>query len=154
MVLLEVFTVVLFACAVAAEYVGTIFERLNAHSILARTEAERGQELWASLIERLPMPALMIDPDSHADRRGSEFAVDLFGAGSMPLEGRKLFEAVQFSYPDIVQELIAGPSGGAPMTVLRVADQLRLTQVRVLHVAHKGRRLALLTIEDATETFA
>jgi PAS domain-containing protein len=30
---------------------------------------------------------------------------------------------------------------------------LRVTQVRVLHVAHKGRRLALLTIEDSTEAF-
>ena len=34
-----------------------------------------------------------------------------------------------------------------------MADQLRLAQVRALHVAHKGRRLALLTIEDKTETF-
>src|SRR3984893_14895005 len=37
-VLLEVFTIVLFACAVAAEYVGIIFERLNAQSIMARTD--------------------------------------------------------------------------------------------------------------------
>src|SRR6266478_3278946 len=50
-VLLEVFSVGLFACAVAAEYVGILFERLNAHTARARTEAERGQELWASLIE-------------------------------------------------------------------------------------------------------
>jgi hypothetical protein len=52
-----------------------------------------------------------------------------------------------------VQELITGPDGGAPVTIIRVAEQLRLTQVRVLHLAHKGRRLALLTIEDATEVF-
>ena len=48
MVLLEVFTIALFACAVAAEYLGTIFERLHAHSVMARTEAERGQELWVT----------------------------------------------------------------------------------------------------------
>ncbi|KAJ8137274.1 hypothetical protein OY671_009513, partial [Metschnikowia pulcherrima] len=40
---LEVFTISLFACAVAAEYVGTIFERSNAHIVMARNEAERGQ---------------------------------------------------------------------------------------------------------------
>ncbi len=28
-----------------------------------------------------------------------------------------------------------------------------MTQVRVLHVVHKGQRLALLTIEDGTEVF-
>jgi hypothetical protein len=152
-VLLEVFAIVLFACAVAAEYVGTIFERLNAHIVLARTEAERGQELWASLIERLPLPALLVDPDSQRIVASSDFAVTYLGAGEMPLEGRDLFEALQFSYPDIVHELIAGSDGGAPLTVIRLQEQLRVTQVRVLHVAHKGRRLALLTIEDATEVF-
>jgi PAS domain-containing protein len=152
-VLLEVFTIVLLACAVAAEYVGTIFERLNAHIVLARTEAERGQELWASLIERLPIPALLVDPDTRRIVASSEFAIAYLRAGETPLEGRDLFEAMQFSYPDVVLELIAGSDGGAPLTVIRVEDQLRVTQVRVLHVAHKGRRLALLTIEDATEEF-
>ena len=152
-VLLEVFTVALFACAAAAEYIGTIFERLHAHSVMARAEAERGQELWVSLIERLPLSALLVDPDSMRVVAASEFAVTYLQGGELPLEGRKLFEALKFSYPDIIQELIAGSGGGSPMTALRVADQLRLTQVRVLHVAHKGRRLALLTIDDATEIF-
>ena len=152
-VLLEVFTIVLFACAVAAEYVGIIFERLNAQSVMARTEAERGQELWASLIERLPLPALLIDPATLRIVASSEFAVTYLGGGEMPLEGRNLFEALRFSYPDTVHELIVGSDGAAPWTVIRVADQLRVTQARVLHVMHKGRRLALLTIEDATEVF-
>ena len=152
-VLLEVFAILLFACAVAAEYVGTIFERLNAHIIMARTEAERGQEMWAGLIERLPLPALLIDPDTLRVVASSEYAGIYLRAGELPIEGRPLFEALKFSYPDIVQELIVGSDGGAPATVIRIADQLRVTQIRVLHVAHKGRRLALLTIEDATEVF-
>ena len=152
-VLFEVFTILLFGCAVAAEYVGTIFERLNAHIVMARTEAERGQEMWAGLIERLPMPALLIDPDTLRVVASSEHAGIYLRAGELPLEGRPLFEALKFSYPDIVQELIVGSDGGAPATVIRVGEQLRVTHIRVLHVAHKGRRLALLTIEDATEVF-
>jgi PAS domain-containing protein len=152
-VLLEVFAVLLCGCAVAAEYIGTIFERLNAHIVLARTEAERGQDLWANLIERLPIAALLVDPDTLRVVACSEFAIAYLGAGEMPLEGRSLFETLRFSYPDVVQELIVGSDGGAPSAVMRVAGQLRVTQVRVLHVAHKARRLALLTIEDATEVF-
>jgi hypothetical protein len=153
-VLLEVFAVGLFACAVAAEYIGGVFERLSAHTVLARTEAERGQELWASLIERLPVPALLIDPASTRIAASSDTAITYLQCGETPLEGRYLFEAVRFSFPDVVQELIAGPDGGQePSTVIHVADQLRVTQLRVLHVAHRGQRLALLTIEDATEVF-
>jgi PAS domain-containing protein len=151
-VLLEVFAVGLFACAVAAEYVGIIFERLSAHTALARIEAERAQELWAELIEHLPVPALLIDPVSLRVVACSDFASTYLG-GEMPLEGRNLFKALCFSYPDTVHELIVGSDGAAPLTVIRVADQLRVTQVRVLHVEHRGRRLALLTIEDGTEVF-
>ncbi|MDP9007335.1 MAG: hypothetical protein M3N91_01280 [Pseudomonadota bacterium] len=150
-VLLEVFTTAMFACAVAAEYVGTIFERLTAQSILARSEAERGQELWASLIERLPLPALLIETDTLQVVAASEFAINYLRCEGVPLEGSSLFESVKFSYPDIVNELIVGSGSAAPLTGIRIADQLRLTQLRVLHLAHKGRRFALLTIEDATE---
>jgi len=152
-VLLEVFSVGLFACAVAAEYVGILFERLNAHTARARTEAERGQELWASLIERLPLPALLIDPASLRVVASSDVASAYLRAEETPLEGCNLFEALRFSYPDIVHELIVGSDGGAPLTVIRVANELRVTQVRVLHIVHKGHRLALLTIEDGTEVF-
>ena len=62
-VLLEVFTVALFACAVAAEYIGTIFARLYAHSIVARTAAERGHALWISLTERLHLTAFLVGPE-------------------------------------------------------------------------------------------
>jgi PAS domain-containing protein len=152
-VLLEVFSIALFACAVAAEYVGIVFERLSAHTALARTEAERAHELWSDLIERLPLPALLIDPASLRIVACSDFASTYLGSGEMPLEGRNLFKALCFSYPDIVHELIVGSDGAAPLTVIRVADQLRVTQVRVLHVVHREHRLALLTIEDGTDVF-
>ena len=152
-VLLEVFSVMLFACAVAAEYVGTIFERLNAHILLARSEAERGQALWADLIDRLPMPALLVDPDTLQIVATSESAVAYLDAHDTALAGQGLFEVLHFSYPEIIQELVIGSDGDADAAVLRIGDSLRVTHTRVLHVAHKGRRLALLTIEDATETF-
>jgi hypothetical protein len=152
-VLLEVFSVGIFACAAAAEYLGAALERLSTYTALARAEAERGQEVWASLIERLPLPALLIDPANLRIAASSEAAITYLQSGEMPLEGRNLFEAVRFSYPDIVQELIAGPDGDEPLTIIRVADQPRVTHLRVLHVAHRGHRLALLIIVDATEVF-
>ena len=63
-VLLEVYTVVLLACALAAKYIGTIFERLITGSLLAHSESEQAQELWSTLIERLPLPALLVEPHS------------------------------------------------------------------------------------------
>ncbi len=152
-VLLEVFTVLLFACAFAAEYLGSLFDRLNAYSVLAQAEADRAQALWTALIESLPVAALLIDPDSQRIVAASERADAYLRSAPVPLEGRKLFDAVRFSFPDVVQELITGSDGAVPRTPVRVAEQIRMTEVRVVHVAHKGQRLALLTLEDITEFF-
>jgi PAS domain-containing protein len=151
--LLEVFTVVLVACAVAAEYLGTIFERVLASSALARAESEQAQKLWTTLIERLPIPALLIDPNSLRIVGCSDVALAYLKGAEGPFEGRNLFDVARFSFADLIQEIIAGASGGASLTAIHIGDEVRLTQVRVLQVAHKKRRLALLTLEDATEAF-
>jgi PAS domain-containing protein len=153
LVVLEVFAIVLLACAVAAEHAGIIFERLNADSAMARAEAQRGQELWSTLLEQLPPPTLLIDPLTLRVVAASQSAKTYLQYADRPLEGRTVSEALPLSYPDIVQGLVAGAGGEAPGTVIRVADQLRMKRVRVLHVAHRKRRLALLTIDDVTENF-
>jgi hypothetical protein len=150
---LEVFSVVLFACAVAAEYVGTIFERLLASSNLARSDSEKAQELWATLIERLPIPGLLVDPTSLRLVACSDSARTFLHLGEASPEGLNLFEVARFSFVDLVQEMISGAGGAATLTALHVADEVRLAQVRVLQVVHKKRRLTLLTLEDVTETF-
>ena len=151
--LLEIFTVVMLACAVAAEYLGTIFERMMASGALARADSEQAQKLWVTLIERLPIPALLIDPNSLRIVGNSDAALAYLHGADGPFEGRNLFDVVRFSFADLIQEVIAGASGGASLTTIHIADEVRLTQVRVLQVVHKKRRLALLTLEDATEAF-
>ena len=153
-VLLEVFAVLLLACAVAAEYLGTIFERLYLHVRVAREEAAAGQELWAMLIEQLPLPALLVDADTLQVVCASELATQRFCSADAPLAGRSLFAAIRLSYPETVQELILGEDGMVPQVVVRVGEEFRVTQMRVHHLSQKGRRFALLLIEDATEAFA
>jgi hypothetical protein len=145
-VLLEVFAILVFACAVAAEYLGTIFERLHVHVDVARAEAERGQEFWTTLIEQIPVPALLVDADTlHvvcASDRTSELCDDA------SIAGRPLADVLRFSYPEMVQELITGMGGVAPTVMIKVGDRLVATEVRVQHTAQKGRRFALVVIQD------
>jgi hypothetical protein len=152
-VFLEVFGVLLFACAFAAEYVGSLFERLNARAALAQVETERAQALWAGLIERLPVPALLVDPETLRIVAASALAQTSWVADDTPLEERTLFEALHFLYPELVQEVVAGNDGSVPRTMLHVGKQVRMCEVRVIHIAHKGRRLALTTLQDVTELF-
>lgn len=150
-VLLQVFSILVLACAVAAEYLSTIFERLHSHVDMARAEAERGQEFWTTLIEAMPFPALLIDADTLqvvcASARAGRFHDGESGTG------RTLFEVVRFSYPEMVQEAIAGAGGVVPLSMIKVADRLRATEVQVKHLTQTGRRFALVVIHDKTEEF-
>jgi hypothetical protein len=153
LVLLEVFAILIVAAAVAAEHLGTVFERIHAQLANARIEAQRGQELWTTLIEHLPAPALLVDVDSSQVICASEQVAAGFCALDTEVAGSNLFEVIRFSYPEAVQELIAGFGGVAPLTMIRVGAELRVTDVRVRHVARRGRRFALVLITDTTDEF-
>jgi hypothetical protein len=152
-VMLEVFAIVLLGCAVAAEYLGTILERLYTLVGLARAEAEGGQDLWTGLIEQLPVPAFLVDVDTQQVICVSQLATRSLSKDGDPISGRNLFEAVRFSYPEVVQELIRGADGVTQNVVIRVGDEFVVAEVLVRHVAQLGHRLALVLVEDTTEAF-
>jgi PAS domain-containing protein len=154
LVLLEVFAILVVACAFAAEYLGTVFDRLQMHVSVARGDAERAQELWASLIEELPLPAVLVDASSLEVIAESAALATVACTEGAPATGRKLGETIRFSYPDIVEELVRGAGGAAQHIVLRFAGELRVAGVRVQHLAYRGRRLALILIEETTQSFA
>ena len=153
LVLLEGFAILMLACAFAAEYLGAIFDRLHAHVAAARIEAEHGRELWSSLIEELPRPTVLVDASSMQIVAESALLAEC-GWTRAPAMGRRLSEIFQFSYPEIVEELIAGAGGVAPEVTLRVGGDLRMAHIHVQHVAHRGKRFALVVMEDETEAFA
>ena len=150
-VLLQVFAVLLFGCAVAADYVGAVLERLRTQAAAARADAERGQELWATLTEHLPVPAFLVDADTLRVICASEPAVSgMLPTGESPV-GRAFFETVRFSYPDVVQNLIEGTGGVAPDVMIHVAGELRATEVSVRHIPYTDRRFALVAVRDVTD---
>src|SRR6266404_2686291 len=148
----EAFVIMLFARAVAAEYRGTIFERLHGQVSAARAEAVRRHALWSALLEQLPRPAVLLDADTHEVICASAPAVAKFFGGEESVVGRDFFQAIHFSYPEAVQQLIDGAGGVERQSMVRLGDRLLATEVRVEHVAQNGRRFALVMVEDTTET--
>ncbi|HEX4267729.1 MAG TPA: hypothetical protein VHY36_07575, partial [Steroidobacteraceae bacterium] len=153
LVMLEVFAVLMVACAFAAEYLGTVFDRLHTDLAAARAEVGRGQELWTSLIQELPLPAVLVDTRTLQVVSESGELATLCVDGA-PAVGRKLGEAIRFSYPEIVEDLVNGTGGRAEKVVLRRGSEILLAGIRVQHVPYKGRRLALVLIEEMTVAFA
>ena len=154
--LLQSFVVVTLVTAAAADYLGTLFERQRTHTELAFERAQSGRELWTSLVEHLPVPALLVEVDTLRVLRVSESAAPILSSpeGSSKWIGRNVLEAIRFSYPAAVRSLIRGDAGPARPCTLRVGDDLHLAKVSVRHLGYEGRAVALLTIEDMTDAFS
>jgi PAS domain-containing protein len=150
-VLLEAFVIMLFGCAVAAEYLASIFERLRGQVAAARAETVRSHALWSALLEQLPLPAVLLDADTHEVICASAPAMAKFFGGNEAVVGRDFFQAIHFSYPEAVQQLIDGAGGVEAQSMVRLGEQLLATEVRVQHLAQNGRRLALVMVSDTTE---
>jgi hypothetical protein len=153
LVTLQVFAVFVIACAVAAEHLGAVFERMYANLINARAEAQRGQDMWTSLIEQLPVPALLVDADTSKVICASAQLAPSFCELDARVEGNDLYDVIRFSYPEVMQQLVGGFGGTAPLTMIHVGNDVRVTDVRVQHVSQRGRRFALLLITDSTDAF-
>ena len=152
-VLLQVFAILMAACAFAAEYLGSVFDRLHADHVAARAEAERAQQLWANLIEELPLPAALVDTRTlQVVSQSGE--LDRLTTEAAPAIGRKLTEVIQFTYPEIIEELASGIGGTAQHVALHRGGELCLARVRSQPIPYKGRRLALILIEETLEAFA
>ena len=153
LVTLQVFGILVIACAVAAEHLGSVFERMYANLLNARAEAQRGQDMWTALIEQLPVPALLVDADTSQVICASAQLAPSFCDLDVSAEGNDLYKVIRFSYPEVIQQLVGGFGGTAPLTMIHVADEVRVTEVRVQHVSQRGRRFALLLIADSTDAF-
>jgi hypothetical protein len=150
-VLLQVFAVLMLAAAVASEYLGTIFERLRTNLDVVRGEVESSEAFWSTLIEDLPVPAFLIEPETLHVLGSSASAYELCNAP--PAQNRSIFDTVRFTFPDMIQQLIAADGGVAPLSMIHVRDQLVATEVRIKHTLQQGRRLTLVTILDRTQDF-
>ena len=152
-VMLEVFAIMVFACAVAAEYLATVFDRLAAQMWTARAEAARSAELWSTLVEQLPAPAVLLDATTREIVGASGAALKQFLTGPEPAIGRDFFEAFQFSYPEPIERLIDGADGVEPLSMVRLGGRLVSTEIRVQHLAQHGRRFALVVVNDTMADF-
>lgn len=151
--LLLAFAVAQLGCAVAVEYLRTVFDRLQTQVAMARGETLRSQNLWSTLVEELPLPALLIDAETREIIGASALAQSRWRAREQALIGRELFDAVHFSYPEAIEALIVGRGGVEPLSIVRADGRLLATEVHVRHFAESGRRLALVTVSDITEAF-
>jgi PAS domain-containing protein len=152
-VVLELFAVFLFAVALMTESLNTLLRRLYGrlgYSMNALNEAEsRSQEV----LRASPFPAALIYADTFKVEQASQSFMHHLMLRRDSLLTKNLFDLINFSYPEVVQELIEGTGGELPFAVYRVATETRMARIRVYPIHHSGVRYAYVSVEDMSDLY-
>ena len=154
--LFAMFSLLLLACALAAEGVATLCGRLEVAASAAQGVAARAEARWTELIRGLPAAAALIEVDTLrivVDNERFVALLETATAGVGALVGKPLLERLCLSYPEVVEALIAGEGTVASPCPYRVADQQRIAEIRVQRLMLEGRRHAIVVVEDITQSF-
>jgi hypothetical protein len=150
-VLLEVFSILIFSVAVAAESIGNSIERLLSRLRTAESAATQAQKMWSTLVQEMPLPTLLVDTDTMQIILCSKH---LLPFSYEPLTGRALFEAIHFSYPERLQDALRHEGGVVESVAILGTERALIANVRMRSIHFEGRRLAIILLEESSIAFS
>ena len=115
-----------------------------------RADRRRAEDLFRAVLRASPMPAIVVDRATSYVIDGSDTFRRTFLDGSSS-GGRGLFDLIEFTHPERIEQLLARGSGTAWYAVYQLAGVARMANVRCYSVEHEGASYAYLVLEDVTE---
>lgn len=115
-----------------------------------RRAKNRAEDLFQAVLRASPFAGIVIDRATATVVDGSDTFRKQFLEGRSYLE-RQLFDVVQFSQPERIEQLISRGAGTAWYTVYYANGVARMANVRCNVVEHAGVSYAYLILEDVTE---
>jgi diguanylate cyclase (GGDEF)-like protein len=116
----------------------------------SRRAKRRAESLFHSVLRASPMPSALVDATSRRVVDGSDSFRKQFLDGNAHTTD-DLFELIDFSHPERVDQLIARGSGTAWYSVYYSLGEARMANVRCYSVEHEGASYVYLILEDVTE---
>ena len=150
-VLLVFFTVLLFTVALMTESVTSFLLRLSGRLEAATRALGLAEDLSLDVLRASPSPAALVHSDTFKIAQASQSFMHHLFLTSESLLNKDLFGLIEFAYPEVVKELIAGTGGKVPLAVYRVHGEARVAEVRVEPITHGGHHYAYVNMQDISD---
>jgi diguanylate cyclase (GGDEF)-like protein len=116
-----------------------------------RRAKRRVESLFQAVLRASPLPSAIVERDTSFVIDGSNaFARQFLGGATFPI-ARPLFDVIQFSQRERIEQLLTRGSGVAWHTVYYIDGVGRVANVRCHTVEHEGGSYGFVVIEDVTE---
>ena len=114
-----------------------------------RRAKRRAEGLFQSLLRAAPVPAALVDLATRRVVDGSDtFRKQFIETYTVD---RGLFDLIEFTHPERIEQLLARGSGTTWYAVYYVKGAARMANVRCYTTEHEGTTYAYVTLEDVTE---
>jgi diguanylate cyclase (GGDEF)-like protein len=117
----------------------------------ARQAKRRAEDLFRTVLRASPMPGLLVDRATGWIVDGSDSYRRQFLEGKAFNPSFSVFDIVECSQPERIQQLISRGAGTAWGVIYYTGGAARAANVRCHSVEHEGASYAYLSIEDVTE---
>ena len=114
-----------------------------------RSAKRSAEDLFQAILRASPQPGILVDRVSRQVVDGSDSFRRQFLDGTYADRG--LFDLIEFSQPERIEQLIARGSGVAWYAVYYVNGAARVANVRCHSVEHDGASYVYLVLDDVTE---
>jgi diguanylate cyclase (GGDEF)-like protein len=115
-----------------------------------RRAKRRAEDLFQSVLRASPLPGILVDRASRVIVDGSDTFRRQFLSGHSYAD-RGLFDLVQFTQPERIEQLLSRGSGTVWYAVYHADGHPRVANVRCHSLDHEGMSYAYLILEDVTE---
>jgi hypothetical protein len=149
--LLVTFSVLILAVALLSQSVASLLRSLNARLDSSARALNQANTLAVEVLHASPHPAALVYADTFNVAHASQSFLQRMELVPESLQEKDFFALVDFAYPEVVQELIAGKGGEVPVAIYRAGGSSHLARVHVHPVEHGGARYACVTIEDIAQ---
>jgi diguanylate cyclase (GGDEF)-like protein len=121
------------------------------HQAEARRAKRRAENLFQAVLHASPQPGILVDRVTAFVIDGSDSFRRQFLDRNENAAQRHLFDIIEFSQPERIEQLLARGSGTTWYAVYYFNDAARIANVRCHSVDHDGGAYAYLVLEDITE---
>lgn len=146
--MLVTFAVCLFAVALLSHSVAALLRDLQARLDASAAAITQAHSLAAEVIGAAPHPTVLVYTDTLNVAQASATFLARMELLPESLPEKNLLGLVDFAYPEVVAELVAGEGGEVPLALYRVGGVAHLARVHVSIAHHAGARYACVTLED------
>jgi len=153
LMILEVFLLFQFTSAALSGSLNNLLLRIHGRLQSSTRALEEVQGIFQSILQAAPEPGLVVFAATKQVVYANESFIKRMLLKAEAIQGKGLFEIIEFSQQERVEEVIGKGAGQVPFCTYYVGKEARIANILVYRTEHVGTAYIYVGIQDLTDLY-